>query len=164
MKTKLLMLVLMLSFTCAGTMQAQKSFDKIFKHYKKQENIVGFKLNKLGCKLLSLVAVGDKTGSDLLKKSSSIRILMVENSRNEELHADLAEYVSYNGLEKLIELVDGDDLVDIYILDKNEVIHQLLFVTSDKEEQVVLCLEGKFPFSMIQELIADDQMKIKIKG
>ncbi|MCD7900299.1 MAG: DUF4252 domain-containing protein [Bacteroides sp.] len=164
MKTKIFMLVLVLSFVCTGTIHAQKSFDKIFKHYKKQENIIGIKINKLGCKILSWTDVGDKAGSDFLKKSSSLRILVVEDDRNNELQTDLAEYISYNKLEKLMEVMDGDDAVDMYILDKNEVIHQLLFVISDKKEKVVLYVEGKYPFSMIQEIIADNsKMKAKVK-
>lgn len=164
MKTSILTLTLALAFIVTGTAQAQ-SFDNIYKKYKKQEEVTGIKINKLGCMLASLFADSDDEGTQFLKKSSSVRILINESGNKSELTKDLAKYIKKSNLEQLMSIKDDEDIIDIYVLDKKETIHELLIVISDKEEQVIVHLDGKYPLKMIKEMMneGDGAKKIKVK-
>ncbi len=154
MKTFIISLTLILGLLFAGTVQAQ-NFDEIYKKYKKDDNITSIKINKLGCLFASLFA-GSEDGDEgvqFLKKTSNLRILINENGRNHALQNDIQKYIRKSNLEQLMSIIDGDDNIEIYIQDKNKDIRQLLIVVSDKEDQVVLHLNGKYPMKMIKEMM-----------
>lgn len=161
MKIRIATFLFMLCFVLPGVLQAQKNFDEIYKQYKKDENVTGVKINKLGCWLLSSVLTGDEQiAKDLMKKSTSLRLLIVENQKHEALCKDLAEYISSNKLEKLLEVVEGEDNTDFYIEEKNGVIRKLLFVVVDEGEQIVFYIEGRFSLEMIQEMMRKNRTEV----
>lgn len=160
-KTTIISLVLLLCFVGSGTIQAQKSFDNIYKKYKKEENVTGIKVNKLGCMMISLFAgKEDEDAKNFLKKSSSIQILVSENDNSDRMLKDVNRYINASKLEQLISVVDGDETVDIYILDRKDVIQQLFLVVSEKDEHVILNIEGRYPIKLIQKMISEDPNSI----
>lgn len=114
--------------------------------------------------LVALFGSSDDEGTQFLKKSSNIRILVNESSNKSELAKDLEKYIRKSNLEQLMSVKDDEDTVDIYVLDKNETIHELLIVVNDKEEQVIVHLDGKYPLKMIKEMMSGENGAKKIKA
>lgn len=158
MKTLILTLTFTLGFIFTGTVCGQ-DFNEIYKKYKKQENVTSIRVNKVGCFFASLFTDSDDEGKDFLKKSSNIRILINESGSKNELINDLQKYIKRNKLEQLMTVQDDEDVVDIYILDKKKTIHELLIIISDKDEQVILHLDGKYPLKMIKEMMNNGNTK-----
>jgi len=161
MKTTIFTLTIIFSLACLGV-NAQ-DFDDIYKKYKKEQDVTGIKINKLGCLLLSLFGDDDNEEmSKLMKKSSSFRFLVSENAHNNNMENDIRKYIKKQKLEQLMSISEENENIEIFIRDKNEVIHQLLILIKGKNEQVIVHIDGKYPLKMVQELLSDKK-SISIK-
>ncbi|NDW13738.1 DUF4252 domain-containing protein [Bacteroides sp. 214] len=139
-----------------STASAQK-FEDIYKKYKKEENVTSVRVNKLGLMLLSLFGgEDDEEGKQFLKKSSGIRILISEDSTNKDMEEDIYKFIKRSNLEQLIEITetgDGEN-VEVYIREKGDTIHELLILVKDESDQVAIHVTGKYPLSVIRDMIA----------
>lgn len=124
-----------------------------YNKYKNYENATQLKLQGW---LIRLAAKHtDEEGAEqLLKKITHLRLLSIEDGNPVSLEEsrDLIKQLKKESYEELLNVRDGTERVDILIREKKDVITEILLLVSDKDEFLLLSLEGRLKFSDLNDL------------
>jgi len=155
---KYLINIMALLFLCSFQMQAQsKSVNGFYKKYKKEAKARNIKLNSFIIDISR--SFMDEEASNILKKFSKVRLLVIEDSKivNPTDLTQLMKSVKNEKFEDLINIRDGQSSVQILVRDSKKGITDLLLVVQDQEEDdfVLLSIQGLFKYEDLKDLDID---------
>lgn len=133
-----------------------QNFNEVYRRYRGHEDLTRIRIPKAAI-VVAKWFVDEPEVKMFLSKTSSVRIMVSENAYIEKMADDSREWAFRNGFEELLTVIDDGEQVEMYVLDKNGEIRQLLLlVRDDDDEHVVLHIEGRYPLEMIRQLINDE--------
>ena len=159
-KTIYALLFMLLSSAFIAPSAKAQNFDEVYNRYKRQEGIMRVKVPKMGIALAGLfVDADEKEAKMFLRHTTAVRVIINENSYRQDLADNTRKWQAHHKLEELVTLSDEGDEVEIYVLEKNNIIRQMLImVSSSEDEQVVVHVKGNYPLEMIKKMISDGDM------
>lgn len=130
-----------------------KDFNHICEKYKPMDYIKTFKINELGCLVVSFL-VNKEEGplGDLVRKCSSGQILICEGGKSKKLYDDIKSFIHINTLEELMNIKKQEKEIKIYIQEENKTIRQLFLSLINKQEMLFLQLNGNFSQDLLHDL------------
>ena len=99
----------------------------------------------------------EEDGKALLEKITKLRVMVMEEgnlvSKND--YRSLTQSLEKDSFEKLMDVRDGDDNIDIYLQEKGGNISNVLLMVNSPDEFVMLSLEGNLKFEDLKKLDFD---------
>ncbi len=148
---------------CVLIVQAQPTNTKSFvKQYAKKEGFTVVSINKAAMKILSVMSKFSARDDDtaMLSQVDGIYILTLDAGKKdavEVLETDFAAFCTANRYEKMIEVEESSELVNIYgKLEGEDVTGLIIWNTSLKDSSVnLVCLNGKFTSGDVEKIISN---------
>lgn len=156
---------------CALIAQAQPANTRDFvKQYAKKEGFTAVSINKAAMKILSVMSKFD-AGDDaaMLSQIDGIDILTLDPGRKnnmESLKKDFDAFCKANRYEKMIEVEESSDRVDIYGKLEGEVITGLIVCNNSLGDSSIdlVFLNGEFTPEDVGKIVPGRQGKSSIPG
>ncbi len=152
MKTKNIAIVILLLLAHASSCAQDKWIEK----YMDEENVTSVVISK---KMFQLVFPSmDSNGLSLEGKADKVdgmQILTTSDAKQAAaMNSDFTQLID-TGFEELMRVKDGTTRATFYILQKGDLITDLIMLTSDNDEYIVIRLVGRFLLEDIQEMTSD---------
>ncbi|MCI5082129.1 MAG: DUF4252 domain-containing protein [Saprospiraceae bacterium] len=152
MRTFLIAAVCLLPLFATAQIEAVENF---YQKYKSQQNITDVNLSGWLLKATSMVSSNDEADKDdFLKKITYFRALIMEES-NPVKKSDfkkLKSDIRKAKFEELIKVKDGGSDIEILVKDDNGFITDAILLVNDKEDFVLLSMEGRFRLSDFENI------------
>ncbi len=118
------------------TASAQTStFKKFYKNHKEHSQ---FSLNVSASMVGSFFSDDDSDEvADLLKKSGNFKLMVFDNE-NQEVSKDFRRYIRKNNLKTMVRVKGDDSKAELYTLEKNNLIKEIIFKANSDDDSLVL--------------------------
>lgn len=154
-KIVIILLVALLSASCATSSNID-DYPVFYKKYKKQENVVNFKLPS-GL-IRAFLDKEDKEIKHFLKHSKGVRFFIAEEP-DEQLYAALKSHLPEDVYKDIMIVKDGGDQVYFKAREEKESITEIIILVEEETSFVVMSIEGKFTFEDMHQLIKSVDVK-----
>lgn len=145
----------------AVTLTAQEAnFKQFYKKHKKQAEV---SLNIPGFLARMFVDDSDIEQEKLIKEASNFKI-MVFDKNQEEVANDFKKFAKTNKLKTLVRVKDGNDRAEIYFIERNNYIREIIISAgSSDDEFVLLGLKTKLTKDELASIISDGKYQVASK-
>jgi len=161
MRTALFTFALLIGLSFSSTSVAQK-FEDIYSKYQSTEGIQAMKFNDVASMAGAALQGQDPEIQELAKNTSSVCVL-VSKQFLENLDRDVKGYVKKKKMEDLVSYSGDGNNIGIFIIEKKEVIQEIVVSVKTGTDHVVVQVIGSYPLKTIQELISKNADKFNIK-
>ena len=146
-----ILLAIMLMMTSINAQAQKNPFDK-FSDY---EDVTYIFISEAMLKLVGTTAIPSIDGIDINEigsKLKSIQIITSEKSTKNSLKSEAMSIIKKESYEKLIQVSEKDNKVDIYFKDgkKNSII---VMVNDEKDDTVLIVFSGEFGMANIAKML-----------
>ena len=140
----------MLTLTCLSSQAQTNPFDR----FAQSEEVTYVYISKPMLKLIGTSAIPSINGINIKEigsKLNSIQIITSEKSTKKSLKAEVMSIIKKEAYEKLLQISEPDNKVDIYFKDgkKNSII---VMVNGEKNQTVLIVFSGTFTTSTIADI------------
>ena len=140
----------MLTLTCLSSQAQTNPFDR----FAQSEEVTYVYISKQMLKLIGTSAIPSINGINIKEigsKLNSIQIITSEKSTKKSLKAEAMSIIKKEAYEKLLQISEPDNKVDIYFKDgkKNSII---VMVNGEKNQTVLIVFSGTFTTSTIADI------------
>lgn len=147
MKVRNILLVLLLLYSTMSFAQ-----DKLFDKYSEMDNVTSVYISKSMFQLMPDLSTGDMDFSNLKGKIDNLQILTSEDKEvTEKMKADFNAAID-KSYELLMKVKSDDTRATFYVKQKGEQVNEMLMLTDDKDDYVVIRLLGNFTVQDIQSI------------
>ncbi len=96
-----------------------------------------------------------KMALEFTRKVKSLKLLVVENKDvlSTKAYNELISNIKEDNFEELIKVRDGDTNVNLFVIEKNNVIKNLLILVDETDEFVMLNLKTKMDYEDINHIV-----------
>ncbi len=149
----------MLAIPVLGYSQSKQTVDDFFKKYKQDDRTEHLRLGGLVMDL-AVSFSEDEQEKKMLKKIKRLRLLSFDehNPVSSSEYQDLMRGVKADRYSPLFRIREGGENVDILVQEHNNLITDVLLIVYDKNEFILLNLEGRFRFEDLNDF------EVKIEG
>lgn len=146
-----ILLAIMLMMTSINAQAQKNPFDK-FSDY---EDVTYIFISEAMLKLVGTTAIPSIDGIDINEigsKLKSIQIITSEKHNKNSLKSEAMSIIKKESYEKLIQVSEKDNKVDIYFKDgkKNSII---VMVNDEKDDTVIIVFSGEFGMANIAKML-----------
>ena len=143
----------MLTLTCLSSQAQTNPFDR----FAQSEEVTYVYISKPMLKLIGTSAIPSINGINIKEigsKLNSIQIITSEKSTKKSLKAEAMSIIKKEAYEKLLQISEPDNKVDIYFKDgkKNSII---VMVNGEKNQTVLIVFSGTFSTSSIAKIFQE---------
>lgn len=137
-----------------------KSVKKFYNKYKYDETVTSVKIQGWMLKMAAKFAEDeedDGEAAELLRKVTRLRVIAMEDG-NVISKKDLNQFkkeMAADNFEPLMQVREDGQIIDFFIREADEVITDLVVLVKDKEEFIMLNLEGNLKFEDLRKLDFD---------
>ena len=148
-----ILIAIMLMMTSINAQAQKNPFDK-FSDY---EDVTYIFISEAMLKLVGTTAIPSIDGIDINEigsKLKSIQIITSEKHTKNSLKSEAMSIIKKESYEKLIQVSEKDNKVDIYFKDgkKNSII---VMVNDEKDDTVLIVFSGEFGMANIAKMLED---------
>ena len=148
-----ILIAIMLMMTSINAQAQKNPFDK-FSDY---EDVTYIFISEAMLKLVGTTAIPSIDGIDINEigsKLKSIQIITSEKHTKNSLKSEAMSLIKKESYEKLIQVSEKDNKVDIYFKDgkKNSII---VMVNDEKDDTVLIVFSGEFGMANIAKMLED---------
>ncbi len=137
---------------------AQNFIDELFNKYSGNENVTSIVISK-NLFDFAFAMDNDKDGKleKLKGKISDLKILVSENKNglSPKFTEEIKGYIGKDSFLTLIEIIDGKKKVNLYVKKNDDKIVNLLLLSKEENQEVMLSLQGQFTMKELAELGRD---------
>lgn len=167
---KQLSILIVLFSLCFGPSQGQKSVDKFIDTYLKEDETIAMSFPgwlfsstmKFAAKMDEEKEIEDY--AKLAEHVRNIRLFVAKENHNipeQSVKQLIKQMVKYEGYDEYIRIRSGDSNVNLFAIEKNEAIKQLVFFIDDDDNFVLLRLKLNMPYEVFEELNYSLQKEIR---
>ena len=155
MKKAILAMVVMLIAAMASAQEGREIYNK----YSGKKGVSAVYISPSMFELMKSIPDMEIDGENvnigkIIKSLSGMYILDIEDAElAKQLSSDINGMVAKNKYEMLMEAIDEEDVMHIYIVRKDDSVSDFLMIAESEGTVDVICIAGDIPFEDLQELI-----------
>lgn len=157
MKTKIILLITLIALSFNFTLQAQSN--DLFNKLNNNKDITSVYVSKSMISMVpsNFISMQNSNMQNIMNKLDQLEIYTSDTKSSREfMKKEVNSLVNNNTYEILMNIKDGNDLVTFYSIknkDNKDKIKELIMVTSDNNDYVLIRMVGEFTTDDIKNII-----------
>jgi hypothetical protein len=135
----------------SNLLYGQAFIDEVFNKYSGKPGFTSVMITPQLFKLLALVDKNDPELKMISEKMSSLKILVSEE-KSVGFTNEVREKMSKSKYVNIMEVIDGTQKVNFYILQNDDIITDFLLLAIDDSEEVLLSITGNLKLSDLSKI------------
>ncbi|TCI85048.1 DUF4252 domain-containing protein [Tenacibaculum sp. M341] len=151
--------IIVLFLTVSITAQ-KNTFKQFYKSHKADAEV---SLNLPGFLVRMFMDDDDIDEEELLEKASNFKVMVFEKP-DTKVASDFRKYIKRNNFKTLVRAKDGKDRAEIYFLERNDHIREIVLRVGSKEDELVLLgLKTKLTKDELAAIVSSANVEIAAK-
>ena len=153
-------IILMLTFVCQTSFA--QSVESIYDDFKNEKGVESVNVSPMLMKFARLFMSKEDKDNPIMKGINSIRVLNLEESPKEVQERFIKEMgdLDLNGYETWIQAKDDGDNVKIMAKTKDDIVKELLVLTTGKDNCALVMMKGNIKQEDMQAIVSENQIMI----
>lgn len=143
-------------------MSFAQDMDAVYNGFKNEKGVESVCVSPFLMKFTRLFMDDDDKNNALIKGAHSVRVLDLEDSPKDvkKRFSQKVEQLPLHGYETWIQVKENGENVKIIAKTQDDTIHELVVLTTSKDDCALVMIKGKIKNDDIQAIIEDDKIKI----
>ena len=155
-------IILALIVTVACQTGFAQNADALYEEFKNEKGVESTNVSPMLMKFARLFIDKDDRSNPLIKGAQSVKVLDLEDSTKgtKKRFTQKVEQLNLNGYDTWMQAKDDGENVRIIAKVKDDIIHELLVMTTGDDDCALVIIKGKIKQEDVQAIIDDDKIMI----